>query len=54
MKAMVLRALGEPMKLEDVPKPVVGPNDVLIRVRACGIGLTVVKLIAFPFANERE
>lgn len=48
MKAMVLHAFGEPMRLEEVAKPAVGPNDVLVRVRACGIGLTVVKLIATP------
>jgi propanol-preferring alcohol dehydrogenase len=48
MKAMVLHGLGQPLKLEDVPMPTVGPADVLVRVRACGIGLTVVNLIATP------
>jgi propanol-preferring alcohol dehydrogenase len=48
MKAMVLRGLGQPLKLEDVAMPKVGPADVLVRVRACGIGLTVVNLIATP------
>jgi propanol-preferring alcohol dehydrogenase len=28
--------------------PKIGPNDVLVRVRACGIGLTVVNMIATP------
>jgi propanol-preferring alcohol dehydrogenase len=48
MKAMVLRALGQPLELADMPMPQVGPADVLVRVRACGIGLTVVNLIATP------
>ncbi len=46
MKAMVLHGLGQPLNLEEVPKPKPGPNGVLIRVRACGIGLTVVKGVA--------
>jgi propanol-preferring alcohol dehydrogenase len=45
---MVLHGLGQPLKLEEVPLPKVGPNDVLVRVRACGVGLTVVILIATP------
>ena len=45
---MVLHGLGMPLKLEDVPVPKVGPNDVLVRVRACGVGLTVVILVATP------
>jgi alcohol dehydrogenase, propanol-preferring len=48
MKAMVLHGLGQPLRLEDVPMPQAGPTDVLVRVRACGVGLTVVNLIATP------
>lgn len=48
MKAMVLRGIGEPLRHQDMPMPQVGPADVLVRVRACGIGLTVVNLIATP------
>src|SRR5689334_20413532 len=48
MKAMVLHALGQALKYEDRPMPATGPTDVLVRVRACGIGLTVVNLIATP------
>ena len=50
---MVLHGLGQPLKLEDVPMPKVGPNDVLVRVRACGVGLTVVILVATPGTRHR-
>ncbi|MFQ5968090.1 MAG: alcohol dehydrogenase catalytic domain-containing protein [Acidimicrobiia bacterium] len=45
---MVLRELGGPVRLEEVPVPKIGPNDVLIRVRATGVGLTVVIMTANP------
>ena len=48
MKAMVLRASGQPLELAEMPRPQVGPAEVLVRVRACGIGLTVVNLLATP------
>ena len=48
MKAMVLHGMGEPMQFEEMPMPTVGPNEVLVRVRACGVGLTVVKAIRTP------
>jgi len=41
MKAMVLgafrRAAENPLELMDVPVPSVGPEDILIRVRCCGV-----------------
>ncbi len=48
MKAMVLRELGAPLWLETVPVPKIGPGDVLLRVRAAGVGLTVVIMTAVP------
>lgn len=37
MKAAILREVGKPLTIEDVPTPVPGPGDVLIRVEACGV-----------------
>ena len=48
VRAMVLRELGGPVRLEDVPVPKIGSGDVLLRVRATGVGLTVVIKIAAP------
>ena len=42
MKAMVLHEHGKPMILETLPTPEAGPGEVLVRVRACGLGLTLV------------
>ncbi len=36
MKAAVLHAAGD-LRVEEVPVPAVGPDDALVRVRACGI-----------------
>jgi len=45
MKAMVLHnwveRWGDNLKLEEVPIPSLGPHDVLVKVRACGVGGTV-------------
>lgn len=37
MKAAVVRAFGEPLVIEDVPVPVPGPGEILVKVRACGV-----------------
>jgi alcohol dehydrogenase, propanol-preferring len=42
MKALVLKEVGGPLVVEDVPMPQPGPGEVLVRVRACGLGLTLV------------
>ena len=46
MRAMMLRVHGEPLRLEDVPVPEPGPGEVLVRVGACGICGTDLKIAA--------
>ncbi len=42
MKAMRLHELGGSFQLEEVPLPRPGPNDALVRLKATGVGLTLV------------
>jgi len=37
MRAMILHGPGEPLRLEDIPAPVPAPDELLIRVGACGV-----------------
>ena len=37
MKAMILERPGTPLKLTEIPDPVPGPDQVLIRVSVCGV-----------------
>ncbi len=37
MKAAVLKSIGQPFSVEDVPDPVIGPDEVLVATRTCGI-----------------
>jgi len=48
MKAMLLHELEGRVSLGEVPVPKPGPTEVLIKVRATGVGLTVVIMKATP------
>jgi propanol-preferring alcohol dehydrogenase len=37
MKAAVVRELGKPLVMEEVPIPEVGPGQILVKVEACGV-----------------
>ncbi len=37
MRAMILEAQRQPLKLGDIPEPVPGPGQLLIQVNACGV-----------------
>jgi alcohol dehydrogenase, propanol-preferring len=45
MRAAVLQAPGTPLALMDVPDPVAGPGQVLLRVGACGVCRTDLHLL---------
>src|SRR5258708_12468238 len=37
MKAAVVRQFGKPLVIEDVPVPVPGPGEILVKVMACSV-----------------
>jgi propanol-preferring alcohol dehydrogenase len=45
MRAMVLQAAGQPLRAMQAPVPQPGPDQVLIRVRACGVCRTDLHII---------
>ncbi len=46
MKAMVLKAFNEQMYPEDTEDPTPGPHDIVLRVTACGVCGTDLKIIS--------
>ena len=45
MKAAVFRRIGQPLALEEIQKPKIGPEDVLVETRTCGICRTDVHIL---------
>ena len=45
MKAMVLRAIGQPLEMEERPPPVPGPGEIVVRVEACGVCRTDLHIV---------
>ena len=37
MKAAVVRAFGQPLRIEELPIPEPGPNQILVKTEACGV-----------------
>ncbi|MEO1331178.1 MAG: NADPH:quinone oxidoreductase family protein, partial [Pseudomonadota bacterium] len=62
MRSMRLHALGEPLRLDEVPPPQPGPGQALLRVRACGVNFADTLMVkgtyqekpALPFAPGLE
>jgi D-arabinose 1-dehydrogenase-like Zn-dependent alcohol dehydrogenase len=48
MHAMVLEAAGAPLRLRQVPVPSPRPDEVLVRVHAVGVGLTINIMMGTP------
>lgn len=51
MKAMVFEEAGRPLQLKEVPKPTPGPEQVLIRIDACGVCRTDLHIIDGELEN---
>ena len=45
MKAARLHEYGKPLNLDEVPIPKIGPNEALVKVKACGVCHTDISLI---------
>lgn len=45
MRAMILDKPGSPLRLDDIPKPVAGPGEVVLRVKACGVCRTDLHIV---------
>jgi alcohol dehydrogenase, propanol-preferring len=53
MKAAVLKAFGSPLAIEEVEDPRPGPDDIVMKVMACGIDGTDLKLLnGFGYAPD--
>ena len=54
MKAAVVRAFGKPLAIEEIPVPVPGPGEVLVKVIACGVCHTDLHAARRRLAGEAE
>ena len=57
MRAMVLTRFGapaeKPLELRDIPAPAVGPEDILIKVRCCGVCHTDLHIVEHELPDAR-
>jgi propanol-preferring alcohol dehydrogenase len=53
MQAMQLRELGHPLVLSDLPDPVPGPDEVRVRVAACGVCRTDLHVVDGELPDPR-
>ena len=54
MRAMLLRAPGTALALAELPDPVAGPGEVLVRVRACGVCRTDLHVVDGELPDARS
>ena len=53
MKAAILKELGGPLQIEEVPEPAIEPEEVLVKVMACGTDGTDLKMVdGFGYTPE--
>lgn len=53
MKAMVLEKAGSPLVLKDTPEPVINPEQVLLKVRACAVCRTDLHVFDGELTNPK-
>ena len=53
MKAMILDAPGQTLQYRDIPDPVPGPDQVLVKVTACGVCRTDLHVVDGDLTEER-
>src|SRR5437867_3147994 len=53
MRAMVLDAPGRPLRAVELPKPVAGPGELLVRVAACGVCRTDLHIVDRELARPK-
>ncbi len=51
MKAAVCEAFGKPLAVREVPDPVPGPGEIVVRVRACGVCHSDIHLVDGDWAS---
>lgn len=54
MKAARLREYGKPLVLEDIPIPDIGPDEILVQVKACGMCRSDVQLVDGYFRKYND
>jgi D-arabinose 1-dehydrogenase-like Zn-dependent alcohol dehydrogenase len=54
MKAMILEEFGAPLKMRQIPEPVPGPQEILLKVRACGVCRTDIKISKGEMSQLRD
>jgi propanol-preferring alcohol dehydrogenase len=53
MKAMILEAPGRLLQCRDIPDPVQGPGEVLVKVAACGVCRTDLHVVDGDLTEPR-
>ena len=52
MRAMVVKQWGQPFVLEERPDPTPGPGEAVLKVRAAGVGMTLLNMRSGRFGGE--
>ncbi|RMH51118.1 MAG: NADPH:quinone oxidoreductase family protein [Alphaproteobacteria bacterium] len=54
MRAARIHQLGGPLVVEEIPDPVPGPGEVLVRVRACGVNFADTLMVAGRYQERHD